>query len=82
MDKEELKKVFHILFNKINNICIAAASNKELFSKEDLGKISTEELKQRADNIPVVLNKIEENARLLNTELEGLYESLIGKLDS
>jgi hypothetical protein len=82
MDKEELKKIFHLLFNKINNICIAAASNKELFKKESLGKISTEELKQRADIVPGVLNKIEENARLLNTELEGLYESLIGKSES
>ena len=82
MDKEELKKVFHLLFNKINNICLATGANSELVKQEELDKLSGEELKQRALLFAVVLSKIEENARSLNKELEGFYEVLIRKRNS
>lgn len=81
MDKEELKKVFHLLFNKINNICIATASNKELLKQEDIVKISHEELRRRASFVFEVFSKVEGNARFLEKELEGLYESLVEKKD-
>jgi hypothetical protein len=82
MDKEEFKKIFHLLFNKINNICLAAGANKELLKQEELDKISSEELRQRVSLLAGALSKIEDNARSLNKALEGLYELLVKKKKS
>jgi len=82
MNKEKLKQIFHPLFNKISNICIAASSNRALLKEEELEKISSAELKERLSHLTQVLTRIEDNANALNKTLEEFYESLIERNDS
>lgn len=82
MDKEELKKVFHLMFNKINNICIIAASNTETLKQEGLDRALNEESRKRAYSQVEALSRIEENARSLNSTLEGLYKLLTAENNS
>lgn len=79
MDKEKIKQIFHPLFNKISNICIAAGSNRELLKEAELKEISSEELNSRVSHLVEVLAKIEENANSLNKALEELYMILAGE---
>jgi len=76
MEKDKLKKHFHFLLNKINNICIAASSNKRIIQESNPDALSTEELKATVDRLVEVLSRIEENARALNDSLQELYKSL------
>lgn len=76
MKKDEIKEVFHSLFNKINNICIIAASNVKDFQQKNLDKASREELQADVSQLVDAFAKTEENARKLNSALEELYRVL------
>jgi len=77
MDKDKLKKIFHSLFNKINNICIAAGSGKKILEEEGLNKLSDEEVKASISHLVKALRRIEENARNMDKNLQEFYESLV-----
>ena len=76
MDKDKLKKLFHSLFNEINNICVAAGLNKRILEEENLDTLSQEELKAKTSQLVEALGRIDENARTLNKSLQEFYESL------
>jgi hypothetical protein len=78
MDEERLRKVFHSVFNKINNITIACAANRKILQGEDLGKLSAEELRRRIHDLLDVLTRIEENASILSSDLQDFYGSIKG----
>jgi peptidoglycan hydrolase CwlO-like protein len=73
---ETSKQLFHSLFNKINNICVAAGANKKILQEENLEKLSLEELKARIKELIGVLGRIDENARSLDKSLKELYKSV------
>lgn len=79
MNRDKLKSLFHSLFNKINNICVAAGSNKKILQEEDLDKLSPLELKKRILMLIEVLDRIEENARSMDKTLREPYDSLINQ---
>ncbi len=73
--EDNLKEIFHALFNKINNICLAAGSNKKIL-EEDINKLSDAEAKERISYLIQVFGRIEDNIRSLDENLRQLYESL------
>jgi hypothetical protein len=75
MNKDQLKEIFHLLFNKINNIFTAVGSNK-IILEEKLDKLSVEELKERIRDLLEALIMIEKNALVLNSKLQDFYETL------
>ncbi len=76
MKEEEIKEIFHALFNKINNICVAAAVNKKILEEEKLDEIHIENLKESFKNLIHVLSRIEDNARNLDKALQAFYETI------
>ena len=82
MEKEELRKSFHALFNKINNIFTAAGSNKMFLEDGNLDKVPLPELKIRIQDASEALAMIEKNATLLNNSLQEIYKTLLKEIDS
>lgn len=73
MDKDKAKEVFHGLFNKINNICVAISAAKDTIKHPDAGQTCSEALSADLLN---ALHKIEENIRALNVSLEEVYKTI------
>ncbi len=65
--EDELKEKFHFLFNKINNICVAAEANKKILQEENPDKLSIAQILQ-------AFERIEDNARSLDESLKSLYK--------
>lgn len=82
MEKEELRKSFHALFNKINNIFTAASSNKMFLEDGKLDNVPIDDLKVRIQDATEALAMIEKNATLLNNSLQEIYKTLLKEADS
>ncbi|MDP2939890.1 MAG: hypothetical protein Q8O13_07420 [Candidatus Omnitrophota bacterium] len=73
--EDKLKDIFHSLFNKINNINVAAGLNKKILQEENLDSLLKEGLIERISQIVQVFERIEDNARSLDENLKLLFKS-------